>query len=216
MTRTPNPVIIALDLETTGHLSQASSRVQDQPGITQIGAARVEYVHDVADYPDGASADASRWVVTDRFNTYVDPELDNPERWSPEAIEKTGIGPDTVKDAPNFLMAHTDFANFCVGATHMLTYNGEYFDYVVLKYQLERYGLSQFFPYPPCHIDLMKHGATWYEKAGKRGEKRPTLEELYEVVMGRTFENAHDAQADIDATVEIFIAKGGLQGLGYL
>lgn len=194
--------IIALDLETTGKLSEGSPRWQDQPGITQIGAACVEDIG------------LGKYAVTGAYTTYIDPELPE-ERWHPEAIEKTGIGPDTVKDAPNLLMAHAELAQFFVGATHCLTYNGEWFDYVVLKHQLERYGLSTAFPWPPCHIDLMKQGADWYEKAGKRGIKRPTLGELYEVVMGRELENAHDALADIMATVEIFIEKGGLAGLGY-
>lgn len=200
---TSDPVIIAFDLETTGRISDGSSRWQDQPGITQIGAAKL--------IPSGDT-----WAIVQRFTTYIDPELENPDRWQSEAIEKTGIGPDTVKDAPNLLMAHADLANFFVGATHALTYNGTWFDYPVLRFQLQRYGLDMNFPWPPAHIDLMKHASDWCELAGKRGVKRPTLTELYEVVFGRKFDDAHDAQADIDATVEVFIEKGGLRGLGYL
>lgn len=212
---TPPIKIIAFDLETTGRMSEGSSRWQDQCGITQIGAACVEYLPTHPMSEENRLGVSMRWEITDRFNTYIDPEMPE-DRWHAEAIEKTGISPDTVKDAPNLLMAHADLANFFVGATHSITYNGEWFDYPVLQYQLQRYGLDKNFPWPPCHIDLMKYGADWYEKAGKRGIKRPTLGELYEVVTGQELQDAHDAMADITATVEIFIKKGGLEGLGYL
>lgn len=204
-----NPIVVAFDLESTGMLRDGSPRWQDQPGITQIGASRLVYRDGLLDAGDHG------WRIESTYTTYIDPELP-PERWEPGAIEKTGIGPDTVKDAPNLLMAHAELAEFFRGATHAITFNGEWFDYTLLNYQLQRYGLDKLFPWPPCHIDLMKQAATWAGIQGKRGEKKPTLEELYEIVVGHKFDNAHDAGADIEATVQIFIKKGGLHGLGYL
>ena len=213
-----NPVIIAFDLETTGRMRDGSDRWQDQPGIVQIGAARIEYgpilMEVVRDFfvPQVGN---NEWRITSRLKTFIDPEIPLLS-WQEEAIEKTGITPAMVQDAPNLLMAHTALAEFFIGATHSLTFNGDTFDYPVLRYQLQRYGLDMLFPWPPCHIDLMKSATAWAGIQGKRGEKRPTLEELYEIVLGKKFEGAHDAGSDVDAMVEVFIAKGGLQGLGYL
>lgn len=200
--------IVAWDLETTGRLAEGSSRWQDQPGITQFAALKIRLEPDLV-------MGGGDWCKRDQIKLYIDPELD-PARWHPEAIEKTGISPDTVKDAPNLMIAHDQIARFFVGADYSMTYNGEWFDYPLLDFQLQRYGINRRFPWPPAHIDLMKYAADWYGEMGKRGVKRPTLTELYTHIMGKGFENAHDAGADVSAMFDIFTTKGGLQGLGYL
>lgn len=50
----------------------------------------------------------------------------------------------------------------------------------------------------------MKLSTNYCRLPGKRGFKSPKLEELYRVLFGTGFDNAHDALADVRATVRCF------------
>lgn len=50
----------------------------------------------------------------------------------------------------------------------------------------------------------MKASVNYCKLPGKNGFKSPRLSELHQVLFGQEFENAHNAMADVDATVKCF------------
>lgn len=208
--------VVAWDLETTGRLRAASDHWLGQPGIVQIGAIKLQLQRPSVDIHDRIVTQMGvgmEWVEAGRLNMLIDPEFPD-DAWDTGAIEVTGIGPEQVRGKPSLLVAHEEIAEFFRGADYSLGYNLIHFDYPVLEHQLRRYNLQRHFPWPPKDIDLMRFSTQWCDIAGKRGTKRPTLGELHEAVIGADIKDAHDAINDVQACVDIFIAKGGLAGVG--
>jgi DNA polymerase-3 subunit epsilon len=184
-------MILFLDLETSG-LPTPSPEWLGQPGIVQIGAVKVW---------EGCDGDTSgAHGEADSFYTNVNPEG---VKWSDEAIKVHGITPDAVADAPTFFEIGPALANFALGCRAWGGYNTK-FDRDVLWHQLNRYGLERNFPWPPEEIDVMKLAEREMEIQGKRGMKRPKLSEAYQFFVGMPLSGAHDALADIRATVEVW------------
>lgn len=86
------------------------------------------------------------------------------------------------------------------------------FDSRMMKIEAVRLGREETFPNPwLCTMrqatPIVKCPPTFnMQKAGFNGYKAPSLQEAYKHFFGREFDGAHDAGADIQATMEIFFA----------
>jgi DNA polymerase III epsilon subunit-like protein len=178
-------LIVIIDTETTGLIDQKSKDFMKQPGITQLGAIKLD----------------SKLKEIGRFSTLVNPELAE-GAWSKEAISVTGIGPKEVKDAPSYLGTFAPFAKFISGSLFWTGYNTG-FDQDVIHYQNMRYGMERNFPWPLHCIDAMRLVSDHLNGKGKRGVKRWKLGDAYAEIMGEELKDAHDAVADCIGVADI-------------
>lgn len=169
-------MIIVMDLETTG-LIRANKPLG--PGITQIGAVKLNYAFE----------------EVDSFSTDVNPEM-HIDEWEQGAINLRGIGPDDLIEKPTFFAAFWHFADFVRGAKIWCGHNINAFDTIVLANNLKRYGFEHHFPWPQHHVDTMDMVRREYGKRKKLGD-------VYRDITGKKLEDAHEALADIRATVVI-------------
>ncbi len=178
--------ILAFDTETVALPSGTR-----YPAICQIGIVYFE------------AFDDGRVVPVGELDLKLNPEV-APDAWQQDAIAVHGIRPEDVADAPTFFEAFGEIAAMAVGARKLVGFNVEY-DIMTLAATLKRYGLEYNFPWPPQHVDVMKMAADRLEAlAGKRGNKMPTLTEAFEALVGEPMQGAHDAMADIRATVNLY------------
>lgn len=175
-------MIVFYDLETTGLLNAH----RDLPGIIQIAAAKYN----------------NNFKLLDTFNMAVDPEI-NANDWEKGAIRTTGVGPDQIRDRPTLFTVLPLFAQFMVGTKILAGYNILGFDDIVLDKNLKRYAFDRSFPWPPKRLDVMYVATQHFNQSGKRGVKRPKLEEIYKETTDKTLDDAHDALADVKATAEV-------------
>lgn len=187
--------VLFLDTETTGLVTK-STDFMGQPGICQLGAVRL-----VNSFSD-ENGNPSEWVEDGHIDCLVNPEH---VKWHDDAIKTHGITPDRVRDAPTFFEIGPMLAQFTVGCEVWYGYNAK-FDQDVVWYQLLKYGLERNFPWPPVCVDVMQIAARKMEMQGKRGIKNPSLSEAYHHFFGKPFDGAHNALADIRATIEVWKA----------
>jgi DNA polymerase-3 subunit alpha len=170
-------MIVCVDTETTGLVKQG----KPFPAIVQIG---------IALYPEGPE---HSWLI--------DPEIPDAE-WQEDAMQITGLSPQVVRGKPSFFTAGSQFAQGLVGARVWMGWNISH-DIEILSHTLKRYGMEHNFPWPPVHLDLMHVAYETCNIQGRNGRKFPKLEEAYEILFGSKFEGAHDALADVRATIAI-------------
>ncbi|MGB3616664.1 MAG: 3'-5' exonuclease [Catalinimonas sp.] len=121
----------------------------------------------------------------------------NPEQpIAPEATAVHGISDDDVRDAPTFRsMAHKLHRSFSSG--DLAGYNHLHFDVPLLAEEFARCDLV--FPAPDVrYVDVYR--------IFRRRERR-TLEAAHQFFLGREMEHAHDAMADVVATLDVFEAQ---------
>lgn len=200
-------MILFLDFETTG-LTNNSSDWMSQPGIVQVGAVKIVTASDFPDDPVYFNALNERGQEAGSFYTLVNPEIN---KWEDKAIETHGITPAMVADAPTFFEIGPALARFALGCEAWGGYNTK-FDRDVLWHQLNKYGLERSFPWPLEEIDVMKLAGRAMELQGKRGTKNPKLTEAYQYFTDMLLSGAHDALADIRATVEVWRRVALTQG----
>lgn len=182
-------MIAIIDFETTG-LPNNNFDCYRQPGITQIGLLVLNQSLD----------------TEFEFSKFIDPEKADAD-WSKKAIEVTGINQETVKDAPTFFAVFPEFAKHVTGCDIWVGYNNP-FDKKILAAQLERYGFSKNFPWPPNDIDMMRVVDAHYNDKGRSGKKRHKLTEAFKKTFGHDFEGAHDALGDCYATADLLRKLG--------
>lgn len=186
-------MIFACDTETTGLLVESNDFLA-QPGIVQIGAVRCGFM------PwEGPNCTGSEWREDCFLDTLINPER---AKWEEGAIKTHGIHPEHVQNAPTFFAIFDQLAQMAEGCDTWLGYNTS-FDKAVLYYQLQRYGFERHFPWPRKEVDVMRLARNHMAMQGKRGNKDPKLTEIYDELFHQSFE-AHDALADIRATVRVF------------
>ena len=163
---------VVFDIETTG-LSNRNCK------IIEIGAVRIE----------GGG-------ITDRFSTFVDPEMPIPFR-----IEKlTGISDQQVIGAPKIREVLPEFLAFCSDAV-MVAHNAD-FDMGFLRKECEEGG----FPCPATYVDTVAMARLLLP-----GISRFQLQQVAKAV-GVPLHNHHRAVDDAECTAEIFRKFIGLLG----
>jgi DNA polymerase III epsilon subunit-like protein len=177
--------IIVFDTETTG-VPRSGAKLDEQPYVCQF--ASVSYDLDLS------SGEATELEVIDQL---IKPEILIPF----EATEIHKITNSMVKDAPSFgevadkIMESFRLADIAVA--HNIA-----FDQQLLEFELLRLGRSKEF-LPEQTFDTMKETKDMLQLRGRHGGfKNPRLEELYRHLFNDSFDNAHNALADVKATAK--------------
>lgn len=141
-----NREMIVFDVETTG-LSNQTDR------LTEIGAVKLK---------DGE--------VTDRFNTFVNPEKPIPYN----IVKLTGIDDKMVADAPKEEQALQEFLDFCGEEPLLVAHNAD-FDIGFLSAAAARHDI----PFAPAYMDTLPLAQNLYPES--KNYKLNTLAELLSV-----------------------------------
>ena len=163
--------IVSFDIETTG-LEQNTAR------IVQISLIRFERL-------------GIHYKVIDTFDTYINPGEGTV--WSEQAMNVTGITPETVKDAPSFNEIADKVMDF-IGDNDILTYNGNTFDIPILKREFARVGKS-------WSLYGKKIYDSFYIESKLHSRK---LIDVYKRYTGKDLDDAHNSMADATATIDVF------------
>ena len=124
-------------------------------------------------------------------------KLINPEKpIPPEVTAIHGISDEMVKDAPIFRVAANEIKQFMDGAD-LGGYNSNKFDWPLLMEEFLRCGLD---------FDITDRKLLDVQKIYHVMEPR-NLSAAYKFYCGQTLENAHSAEADVNATWEVFEAQ---------
>jgi DNA polymerase-3 subunit epsilon len=115
---------------------------------------------------------------------------------SKEASEIHGFTNDILVDKPKFSQIAKSLQEFMEDC-YLAGYNSNFFDCPILQEEFARCGI-EFPKYDQLSIDVCS--------IFKNFEKRD-LSSAVKFYCNREMENAHDAQADIDATVDVFLAQ---------
>jgi len=114
-----------------------------------------------------------------------------------EAIAVHGITPDMVKNKPTFAQVGEQLFHF-IGAADLAGYNSDRFDIPMLMEEFNRIGLE---------LDISIRNTIDVQKIFYKMEPR-TLTAAYRYFCNAELEGAHDALADVKATVDVL--KGQL------
>lgn len=125
----------------------------------------------------------------EKFYSLINPEKDIPK----EATEIHGINNEKVKSSPTFKTISNDIYSF-IDNCSVGGYNIYNYDLPLLAEEFNRVG-KQF--------NLMKIKIIDVYKILVKKESRK-LGEIYRKYTGKILDNAHSAEADIEATIEIF------------
>ena len=169
--------IIITDTETTGLLKPIPAKIEKQPFVTEIYAARLS--------PD--------FKLVKEINTLVKPPIPISE----EITKITGIDDKMVANAPTFFDIYDDLYDLYEGCRYVVGQNIE-FDIGVMEYELFRHNLERKFPWPKHHICTIECGYHYKNK-------RMKLMDLHEYLFNEGFKEAHRAKNDVMATIRIFI-----------
>lgn len=117
---------------------------------------------------------------------------------SEEAMAVHGITPDKLRNKPSFAQVAQEIYDF-IGDADLSGYNSDRFDVPMLMEEFDRSGLE---------LSLDNRNLIDIQKIFYRMEPR-TLKAAYKFFTGKTLVDAHDALADVRATVDVF--KGQLE-----
>jgi len=148
-----------------------------------VGADRVISISVVKIMPDGQVISKS---------SFVNPMINI----SKEATEVHGITNEMLVDKPKFSQLAKSLHEF-MSDCYMGGYNNSYFDNAMLQEEFLRCGIN-FPPYDTISVDACSIFKTY--------EKRD-LSAALKFYCNKEMENAHDADADNHATIEIFFAQ---------
>ena len=115
---------------------------------------------------------------------------------SAEAMQVHGITPDMIKDKPPFSEVAQEIADF-IGDADLAGYNSDRFDLPMLTEELFRNGI-ELNPEERRTIDVQK---IFYKMQPR------TLKAALQFYCQKELEGAHDALADVRATVEVFAGQ---------
>ena len=115
---------------------------------------------------------------------------------SAEAMAVHGITPDKLKDKPVFSEVAQEVFDF-IGDADIGGYNSDRFDIPILTEELYRSGID---------LEIEKRRTIDVQKIFYKMEPR-TLKAAYKVFCGKTLVDAHDALADVRATIEVFAGQ---------
>ncbi|MEI7734293.1 MAG: 3'-5' exonuclease [Ferruginibacter sp.] len=124
-------------------------------------------------------------------------KLINPEMAIPQAsIDIHGISDEMVKDAPTFKQAANEIKVFIDGCD-LGGYNSNRFDIPILMEEFLRVGLE---------VDLSKRKMVDVQHIFYTMEPR-TLSAAYKFFCSKELVDAHSAEADVSATIDVFMAQ---------
>ena len=171
--------IVCIDIETTGTNRKIDS-------IVQISAERI-IMND----------DGSITHTGEEYDSYVNPGPD--AHLTPQAMEKTGIIPETVADAPSSDYVMREFREWIKDDDDILTYNGNTFDLPFIKKEMKLAGLDFPLNGRKCYDGLYLESQICSRK----------LEEVYKRYNGgREMKDdgldAHNSLSDVKATINVF------------
>lgn len=115
---------------------------------------------------------------------------------SKEASEIHGIKNEDVTDKPTFKQISKSLYEFMNGS-YLAGYNNNFFDNAILQEEFLRCGID----YPPNDVVSIDVCAIF-----KNYEKRD-LSSALKFYCNKEMENAHNAEADISATIDVFLAQ---------
>lgn len=130
---------------------------------------------------------------SEEMESLINPEIPISE----EAISVHGITPDMIKDKPTFKDQAQKLFDF-IGDADLAGYNSNRFDIPMLMEEFARTGLD---------LDMSVRRTVDVQRIFYKMEPR-TLSAALQFYCGRKIENAHDALADVRATVDVL--KGQL------
>lgn len=110
-----------------------------------------------------------------------------------EAMDVHGITPDMLKNKPSFAQVGQEIYDF-IGEADLAGYNSDRFDVPMLLEEFHRVGLN---------FDLSIRKSLDIQKIFYKMEPR-TLTAAYRYYCKAELENAHDALADVKATVDVY------------
>lgn len=90
-----------------------------------------------------------------------------------------------------------------IDEAHFLVGHNIRFDECIIGAEFERLRMMTSLFLKPKYC-TMKASTEYCRLPGQNGFKSPRLTELYRILFGKEFDNAHDAMADVDATVKCF------------
>lgn len=122
------------------------------------------------------------------YNQLINPGVPIAE----EAIAVHGITPEMVKNKPTFEQI-ADELNVFIGNSDLAGYNSNRFDVPMLMEEFARVGIE----FSTDHRRTIDVQRIFYKMEPR------TLRAAYKFYTGDTFENAHDAMADVRATVSV-------------
>lgn len=171
--------IVCIDIETTGTNKKIDS-------IVQLSAERI-IMND----------DGSITYTGEEYDSYINPGRG--AHWTTQAMEKTGITPETVADAPASDYVMREFAGWIHDDDDILTYNGNTFDLPFIKKEMKAAGISFLIGNRKCYDGL-------YLESQINSRK---LEEVYKRYNdGRDMQSAgldaHNSLSDVKATINVF------------
>ena len=137
----------------------------------------------------GAVKHAEDGTPIESVNKLVDPSVPIPKH----VAELTGITNASVHCAPAFAEIASDVETFFSGC-HLIGYNSRAYDLPLLKAEMNRAGAA--FPEDPSrvHVDIYKK---------EKDLQSRSLEDVYFKYAREELSEAHHAQADVSATLEI-------------
>lgn len=137
-------------------------------------------------------ADSETLEEFDNLKIFIKPDCEY--TISPEAEEKHGISKEFLeKNGECFIDVWPKIVEF-IGDCDILTYNGNGFDLKVLYYNLQHYGFTFDFTSRIFYDALTIERKRWSMK----------LIDVYKRYTGVDYDDAHDALADVRATLEVF------------
>jgi len=117
---------------------------------------------------------------------------------SQEAMEVHGITPKMLSNKPTFQQVAQKLYDF-IGNSDLAGYNSNRFDVPMLMEEFARVGIE---------LDISKRRLIDVQRVFYKMEPR-TLKAALKFYCGKELENAHDALADVQATIDVF--KGQLK-----
>jgi DNA polymerase III subunit epsilon len=125
----------------------------------------------------------------EEFNRLINPGIPISE----EAIKVHGITPDKVRNQPTFKQIADELFRF-IGNADLAGYNSNRFDLPMLIEEFARVEIE---------FDLEKRRTIDVQRIFYKMEPR-TLRAAHKYYCGEPFDNAHDAMADVKATIAVF------------
>lgn len=136
--------------------------------------------------------DSKTFEIKDQYSVYIKPT--GVFSMNPVAIEKTGLTDDFINKVGVSLPSVWEKIREFIGNCDILTYNGNHFDIPMLYSNLKENGLEFDF-----------EGRTYYDAMTiERKRFSMKLENTYKRYTGNELTDAHDALADVKATIAVF------------